>query len=94
MKLRDCLETGWICGLEEVGEAINNVLLHDQNLFSYENLGKEEKELFDEINTFQVMDDEKIKDVLLRLFNVNTADVDKKLQENLNEINCHSPIPE
>jgi hypothetical protein len=86
MKLKNCLEMGWICGLKEIGEAVNNVCYHSMMLFSYENIEKEEEELFLEFDDKDLRDEYKIKDVLWNLYQVNTDDIDKQLDEDLKNL--------
>lgn len=48
MKLQQALETARDCGLETVGEAIYNINIHAPNLFSYDKMNDELKELSNE----------------------------------------------
>jgi DNA phosphorothioation-dependent restriction protein DptG len=48
MKLGECLSTAYICGLESVEEAIFNIEHLATNLFIYEEIDNELKELFQE----------------------------------------------
>ncbi|RLG42593.1 MAG: hypothetical protein DRO05_00520 [Thermoproteota archaeon] len=45
MKLKEAIELGKALGLETPEEAINNVLMHSLNLFKYEDIPKELREL-------------------------------------------------
>lgn len=51
MKLKDCLEIGYNCGLETVSEAVYNVELHRGNIFSYDKMNEELHELYLDIYT-------------------------------------------
>lgn len=46
MKLKDCLELGYDCGLETVREAVYNVELHGGSIFSYAKVNEELHELY------------------------------------------------
>lgn len=48
MKLEAARELGKECGLQEDPEFVNNILLHGANLFKYEDIDKEFKELIDD----------------------------------------------
>ena len=83
MKLKDCLITDWICGLETVGESVDNILLHMGNLFVYEDYGKEETELLMEFEESKLADTAKIKSVLMFKYDVSTDDLDAELEKEL-----------
>jgi hypothetical protein len=86
MKLKNCLEMGWICGLKKVGEAVNNICYHSTMLFPYENIAKEEEELFLEFDDKDLRDEDRIKDILWNLYQVNTDDIDRQLDEDLKNL--------
>lgn len=46
MKLKDCLEFGYDCGLKTVSEAVYNVELHCGSIFSYAKVNEELHELY------------------------------------------------
>lgn len=46
MKLKDCLEIGYDCGLKTVEEAVYNIELHANNILSYAKVNEELRELY------------------------------------------------
>lgn len=62
MKLKSCLKTAYVCGLDTIGEAYNNILFH--NVFVYEEREKEIQELIDEIQAKEIRFSELVVDHL------------------------------
>lgn len=50
MTLKTCLEIGFDCGMETVGESIYNIDLHAMNIFDYSKINKEIKQICEEAN--------------------------------------------
>lgn len=50
MRLKKCLEIGRDCGLKTVRDSYVNIDLHAINIFKYDEIYKELKELSDEFN--------------------------------------------
>jgi len=48
MKLKDAIDVGQECGLETPAECVNNIILHAMNLFPYDDINIETKELVEE----------------------------------------------
>jgi hypothetical protein len=92
MNLRECLEDGWICGLETVGESINNILLHSINLFDYPDIAKEDSELLDDFVNSKLTDNDFIKDVLLERYNIKTEDIDERLRLDLERLDNRNDL--
>ena len=64
MKLKSALEIGMDCDLETVGEALFNISIHRPNLFSYEEMDEEIKQLFREYMASGFKDETLIKEAL------------------------------
>lgn len=62
MKLQSMLETAYVCSLDTVGEAYNNILIH--NVFIYDQREREIQELIDEIQEKEISFSELVIDHL------------------------------
>ena len=49
MNLYDACKIGYSCGLESIGECVDNISSHALNIFNYDHVDKELNELFEEI---------------------------------------------
>lgn len=67
MKLKEALELAEACGLETVGEALNNVVFHALNLFSYEKVDEEIEELYSEFQKSGFKPEDSIRYCLQKL---------------------------
>ena len=63
MKVKEACEIAEDCGLETIGEAILNIELHAISLFSYDELGKELSELYEDAKNYHM--DCLVREVLL-----------------------------
>jgi len=87
MNLQTALETGWICGVETVGEAVDTAIRCLMiGSCSDEEYTKRALELAEEYDCSGVKDEQLIKDVLLSMFNINTDDIDKRVGEDLERL--------
>lgn len=50
MKLKEACELADVCCLETIAEAIVNIERHAPQLFAWENIHKEEQELYDDMS--------------------------------------------
>lgn len=48
MTLKNCLEIGFDCGMETVGESIYNIDLHASNIFDYNTMNQEVLQVYRE----------------------------------------------
>lgn len=64
MNLYDACEIGYACGLESIGECVDNISIHALNIFSYEYLNKELDELFEEVQDKGFKNHQSVKYVL------------------------------
>lgn len=64
MKLKEAFEIANACGLTDVGEAILNIEFHACNIFNYDEIPKELKELYEDLRNFGLNEDDKIKNAL------------------------------
>ena len=71
MKLINALEIGFDCGLTTVGEAIFNIHIHCINLFNYDEIEEEIKELEKDVEIYWVHKDDLISDWIKKLNNKN-----------------------
>lgn len=67
MKLREALELGEACGLQTVGEALDNVVLHALNLFVYKKINEEIEELHSEFQKSGFKPEDSIRHCLQKL---------------------------
>jgi len=60
MKLKTAIEIAKDCGLKTVDEAMDNINYHAMNVFAYENITKELKEMYDDFKNSGMSGDELI----------------------------------
>ena len=56
MKVKEACEIAEDCGLETIHEAIRNIQIHAGCLFSYKELDKELKELYEDVENYNEND--------------------------------------
>ena len=56
MKIKKACEIAKVCGLKTIGEAILNIELHANTLFSYDELNKELNELYEDAKNYHLDD--------------------------------------
>lgn len=54
MKVKEACEIAKDCGLETIGEAILNIELHVLSLFSYDEIDKELRELYEDAKNYHM----------------------------------------
>ena len=64
MNLYDACEIGYSCGLESIGECIDNISIHAPNIFSYDYVNKELNELFEEVQDKGFKNHQSVKYIL------------------------------
>jgi hypothetical protein len=64
MKLKEACRIAEECGLETIGEAINNINCHSVNMFKYEDISRETQELCDDFKSSGFSMRKRIREVL------------------------------
>lgn len=64
MNLYDACRIGYSCGLESIGECVDNISVHVPNVFSYDYVNKELNELFEEVQDKGFKDHQSVRYVL------------------------------
>ena len=54
MKVKEACEIADECGLETIGEAILNIQIHAISIFSYDDLDKELRELYEDAKNYHM----------------------------------------
>lgn len=80
MTLYEACEIGYTCGLTTIGECIDNVYIHQYNLFDYDDAYFELQELFKEVKHQHCKNEDSVETILGK---DKMAEIDDNLIEDI-----------
>lgn len=78
MKLYEACDIGYTCGLETIGECVDNISVHAYNIFGVDEAPTELNELFKEVNEKEYKTHESVEKIIGRC---RMKQIDKEIND-------------